>query len=156
MCDNVMYLNSTFYGCSNIVTSISNPLSRDTFKYCGNVVSAVLLFYATKIGGPMYSPTHTGDIVTKYDGILSPLRSITNVNSMFRSDGSMFYIDDLFFYNVSADTTLQINNLSNLFSYGNSNVIIVDNCNETLTSDNIESRRAYARASKLLRYLPKL
>ena len=156
MCDNVTSINNLFYACSNVKTSFENPLSRDTFKYCGNVTSAVLTFYATGLSGPMYSPTHTGDTVTEYNGLLSPLKKLTNVNQMFRTSGNMFYIDDLFFYNAAEDTPLQLKVIDSFFGYGNSNVVFVDNCDETLTEENAESRRTYARASKLLRYLPKL
>lgn len=156
MCDNVTSINNLFYACSNVKTSFENPLSRDTFKYCGNVTSAALAFYATGLSGPMYSPTHTGDTVTEYNGLLSPLKKLTNVNQMFRNSSNMFYIDDLFFYNAAEDTPLQLQVIDSFFGYGSSNVIFVDNCDETLTEENAESRRAYARASKLLRYLPKL
>jgi hypothetical protein len=108
LCDNVVNINSMFHSCSNIRTDFNNPLSRDTFKYCGNVTSAALAFYATGLSGPMYSPTHTGDTVTEYNGLLSPLKKLTNVNQMFRTSSNMFYIDDLFFYNAAEDTPLQL------------------------------------------------
>lgn len=155
-CDNVVNLTNAFYGCSNVITNFSNPLSRDTFKYCGNVTSANNLFYGTKISGPLYSPTHNGDTITTYNGLLSPLKKLQNTTEMFRNNGGWYYIDDLFFTKCDANNKLQFTSLNSFFNYGGTNVIVVDNCNESLNESNVESRRAYARASKLLVDLPNI
>ena len=156
MCDNVTNIDNIFYECKLVVTNIDNPLRRDTFAHCGNVVSASSAFYGSGISGPLYSVTHNGDSVSSYNGLLSPLKKLVNANSMFHTGGT-FYIDDLFFYKCSANQELSIENVSNLFSWNLSDrVQIVDNCNESLTADNVGSRQSYARASKLLRYLPNL
>ena len=158
MCDNVTDISSMFSNCSNIVTGFDNPLSRDTFKYCGNVTSAASLFWVTKISGPLYSPTHTGDTITQYDGLLSPLKNLVSCSNMFRTNtADKFYIDDLFFSKVSDTESLKINSLQDIFDYGGSSVIFVDNCDETITSADIaEQHRTYARASKLFVNLPEL
>lgn len=157
MCDDVENIVSIFHSCSNVITDFSNPLSRDTFKYCGNVINAQHAFYATRLTGPMYSPTHTGDTITEYNGLLSPLKKLVSCSSMFETAAGNFYIDDLFFAQIGANQYLQLAHLSSMFNYGGSNIIFVDNCDETLTSAEVaEGRRAYARASKLLRDLPNL
>jgi hypothetical protein len=97
MCDDVENIVSIFHSCSNVITDFSNPLSRDTFKYCGNITNATTAFYATRLTGPMYSPTHTGDTITEYNGLLSPLKKLVSCDSMFRTAAGNFYIDDLFF-----------------------------------------------------------
>ena len=156
MCDSVTNLNSTFYGCSKAITNLNYPLSRDTFKYCGNVTSATYMFYAAGVGGPLYSPTHTGSTVTSYNGLLSPLKKLINATSMFQSSKA-FYIDDMFFYKCSETEPLKLQNISNFFGWNlGDNVQIVDNCNESITSDNVTSHYAYAKASRLLRHLPDL
>ena len=155
-CQNVTNLNNTFRWCNKIVTSLDNPLRRDTFKYCGNVTTATTLFYSTNIAGPLYSPTHNGDTITNYNGLLSPLKKLTNPNGMFMSNGKK-YIDDLFFSKCSATEYLKFTNINSLFSDSeNDDVAIVDNCDESLTSANVSSRRKPARASKLLVNLPDL
>lgn len=158
MCDNVTNMNNLFYNCVNIKTDFDNPLSRDTFKYCTNVTSASLLFYNTYLSGPLYSPTHNGDTIVRYDGVLSPLKKLVTATGMFRVDraDSYFCIDDLFFSKLSSTESLKITNMNDFFSYGSDHVIIVDNCDESLTADNVENRRSYARASKLLVNLPEL
>lgn len=157
MCDDVENIVSIFHSCSNVITDFSNPLSRDTFKYCGNVTNAQHAFYATRLTGPMYSPTHTGDTITEYNGLLSPLKKLVSCSSMFETNTGNFYIDDLFFAQIGVNQYLQLAHLSSMFNYGGSNVVFVDNCDETLTSTEVaEGRRAYARASKLLRDLPNL
>jgi hypothetical protein len=45
----------------------------------------------------MYSPTHTGDTITEYNGLLSPLKKLVSCSSMFKTAAGNFYIDDLFF-----------------------------------------------------------
>ena len=155
-CSNVTNLNNTFRQCDKIVTSLDNPLRRDTFKYCGKVTTASTLFYGTRIAGPLYSPTHSGDTITSYNGLLSPLKNLTNPNGMFLTSGTK-YIDDLFFSKCSATESLKFTNLTSFFNDSEGdNVVIVDNCDESLTSSNISSRRKAARASKLLVNLPDL
>lgn len=157
MCDNVTNIAALFYNCPNIKTDFSNPLSRNTFKYCTKVISATNLFYNTNISGPLYGNTHTGDTITSYNGLLSPLKSLKEAGGLFRvATSNKIYIDDLFFSQVSQTEKLKLTTLSYFFSYEGSNLIFVDNCNETLTEGNAESRRAYARASKLLVNLPEL
>lgn len=158
MCDNVTDISAMFSNCANIVTGFDNPLSRDTFKYCGNVTSATSLFWSSRISGPLYSPTHTGDTITQYNGLLSPLKNLVSCSNMFRTNTTdKFYIDDLFFSKVSSTESLKINSLQEIFDYGGNSVVFVDNCDETITSDEIaEQHRAYARASKLFVNLPEL
>ena len=156
MCDDVVNLYATFYNCQEVRANFDNPLSRDTFKYCGNVTNASLLFCNTRIDGPLFSPTHTGDTVTNYNGILSPLKSLVTADSMFRSQGT-HYIDDLFFAPPSATETWKINNINSIFNYGSSQLVFVTNCNESLTSEAIAlNNRTYGRASKLLVNLPEI
>jgi hypothetical protein len=45
----------------------------------------------------MYSSTHTGDTITEYNGLLSPLKKLVSCSSMFETAAGNFYIDDLFF-----------------------------------------------------------
>ena len=69
---------------------------------------------------------------------------------MFETTAGNFYIDDLFFAQIGNNQYLQLAHLSSMFNYGDSNVVFVDNCDETLTSTEVaEGRRAYDRASKL-------
>jgi hypothetical protein len=142
--------------CSKCITNLNNPLRRDTFKNCGNVTSTYMLFYNTGVAGPLFSPTHNGDSITAYDGLFSYLKNVTNINYMFCGTGTV-YFDDYLFYKCASNRDLKINQLAYLFSYDVSDSIrIVDNCNESLTSANVSSKYTYARASKLLRYLPEL
>lgn len=154
-CQNITNLYYTFGQCPNVITDMSNPLKRDAFKYCGNVTNTSYLFYGTRIAGPLYSPSHDGNNVTAYDGLLSPLKKVTNPNAMFLTSGTK-YIDDMFFSKCSNTEYLQFNNLNSFFSdSANDNVVIVSNTNG-LTSSNLSSRRSAARASKLLVNLPNL
>ena len=68
---------------------------------------------------------------------------------MFSSSGTK-YIDDMFFYFGN----LKFTNLTSFFAHDRGDSVqIVNNCDESLTSSNVTSRYAYARASKLLRNL---
>ena len=154
-CSSIGSLESTFSRCINVKTDINNPLDRYTFKWCPNVTNINYIFYSTHVAGPLYSPTHTGDTITQYNGLLSPLKNLTQMYAAFLSSGTK-YIDDLFFSKCDANTYLKINNLNALFSDNESdNVIIVSDSNN-VTKDNITSLRTYARASKLLVNLPEL
>lgn len=156
MCDNVKTLDNIFYECRQVVTDINNPLRRDTFSHCTNVTSASHAFYNSGISGPLYSVTHSGNNVTAYNGLLSPLKKLVNANGLFYTSKT-FYIDDMFFYKCAANQELVIENISNMFSWNlGDNVQIVDNCNESLSSSNVGTRQSYARASMLLRHLPNL
>ena len=155
-CSNVRSLNRTFSNCYNVITNLDKPLNRYTFVNCGNVTDTSYLFYGTRVAGPLFSPMHTGDTITEYNGLLSPLKKLTNPSGMFLSSGTK-YFDDLFFSKCSATEYLKFTTINSLFSDSRGdNVIVVDNCDETLTADNISERRAFARASKLLVNLPDL
>lgn len=155
-CDNITNLEWTFAYCGKAITNISNHLRRDTFNHCGKVNNARYLFYNTQIAGPLYSPSHTGDTVTSYNGLLSPLKSLQYVTSMFHGSGT-HYIDDMFFYKCSSNQNLNFVELTSFFrSDRNDAVQIVDNCNETLTSSNVSQHYTFARASMLLKHLPNL
>lgn len=156
MCDSVTSIDNIFYECRSAVTDINQPLRRDTFSHCGAVTSASHAFYSSGVGGPLYSVTHSGDTVTSYNGLLSPLKNLINAQGMFYT-GKVFYIDDLFFYKCAEDQDLKLQNITTFFHWNlQDNVQIVSNCNESLTADNVSSSYAYARATKLLRYLPNL
>lgn len=152
---NVTSLYSAFYACSKCITDISQPLRRDTFKKCGNVTNAQYLFYTSGVGGPLYSPSHTGDNITAYDGLFSYLKSLQYTDAMFLTSKT-FYIDDLLFSKCSDSQSLPIVSLSNMFAWEcNDNIQVVDNTGN-LTPSNATSKYSYARASKLLRNLPNL
>ena len=91
-CDNVTSLYATFIYCTNIVTSLHNSLDRNMFKHCGKVTSAYELFYGcSKIKTILRSPSHTGSTVTADDGLMSPLKNITNMSLMFYN--TTYYCD---------------------------------------------------------------
>ena len=113
-CKNVTSLNSTFAMCSKCITNLNNPLRRDTFKNCGNVTSTYMLFYNTRVAGPLFSPTHNGDSVTAYNGLFSYLKNVTNINYMFCGTGTV-YFDDYLFYKCASNQDLKINQLAYLY-----------------------------------------
>lgn len=166
-CNNVTSLERTFYDCNNVKTSSDgNSFRRNMFAKCGKVTTISQLFYGCgSVDSIYYSPTHdaSGNI-TKYDGLLSPLVSLTSMNSAFQS-GGIKYLDDLFFAGTSETTTLKITSLSSIFdtySYNPTNpdgtVKFISNTSpvgaqkETVS----ESDYSYARASRLFASLPKL
>jgi hypothetical protein len=154
-CQNVTNLDYTFYGDRSITLSVANEnLNRYLFRQCGNVTSMVSMFwYAFSNGSTslFYSPEHeTGsDVITKYNGILSPLKSLQNYNNVFGGYITL-YGDDMVFYPIDANgTTLKITSLSNI------GYKCIKNSSKKMTSIS-DSDYTYALSSRLLKYLPNI
>lgn len=152
-CKNVTSLASTFVSCKNITTSVENSFNRNMFKNCGKVTSADSLFYSTgDLTGIYFSPSHDDNgTITAYDGLFSPLVSLTNMNNMFRSSGTK-YFDEYFYSPVNANgDTLKISTIS----WSIYNEVFIKNAS-VVKSTIDESEYIYARASMLLKHLPNL
>mgnify|MGYP003186956801 CR=1 FL=1 len=151
--DNLTNLDSVFNSCKNVVTSVANSLNRNTFKHCSKVTSISGLFWdCGSLEGIYYSPTHDDNgNITAYDGLLSPLVNCTNISNAFRTRGRA-YMDEYFLAPVNAEgQTLKLTSLSWSFP----NEVFIKNASKPKTSI-AESDKIYAKASKLLRYLPNL
>ena len=150
-CENVINLSSCFNSCKGIITNVENSFNRDTFKYCGKATSVSGIFASNgNIKGIIYSCEHTDDgVVTKYNGLLSPLKSVVGggLNSLFYQT-NIEYIDDFVFYKISDTQTLNINQLIT-FVYG-SNVQFVKNTGAPVMELH------YCLASRLFKHLPQL
>lgn len=157
-CDNVTSLNSTFSTCKEIKTeTLANSLNRNTFKYCGKVTSMASIFtYCSNLRGILYSPHVIKDSTPTdpttnavYDGLLSPLKSLTGsgFNSAFYSTGIQ-YIDEYFFFKLSNTEQLKISSLTTAF-YGPSWRFVEDSNATTMVVKP-------GRASKIFKYLPNL
>lgn len=161
LCSNVTSLSATFYGCRNIKTSSdNNSFRRDMFAYCGNVVTIDSLFYACgSLNGIYYSPSHNDDgTISSYDGLLSPLKSLTSASSAFNTGGTK-YLDDMFFAGLdSSGNKLKLTALSYMFDTAGSTVRFIKNTSptsgrkETVSTSDYE----YAKASRLFANLPQL
>lgn len=91
-CDNVTSLESTFTYCTNIKTTVHNSFDRNMFKHCGKVTSTYYLFYGcTNIKTILRSPSRSSSTITADDGLMSPLKNLTNMNLMFYS--TFYYCD---------------------------------------------------------------
>lgn len=149
--DNITNLSSTFYACNKIVTSITDPLKRNTFAHCQNVTNLNSIFiYCNNLKGPLFSVTHTNDNVTQYNGVLSPLTGVTGngLDNMFYGCG-IEYIDDYIFWQLTPNgDKLKISTLNAMF-YNYAPKFVVDASASTLVETG-------GRASKLLIHLPNL
>lgn len=145
-------ISSMFSSCNNIYTSTTDPLNRYTFNHCGNVTNASSLFSSSRnMKGPLFSPTRNpSEVVVEYNGLLSPLISLTGsgMDSMFYGCG-FEYMDDYFFWQLnSSGAKLKITSLNTVFfSYYPDFVADVNSSTMVYTG---------ARASKLLTNLPNL
>lgn len=152
-CQNVTSLNGTFVACRQVITTVPNSFNRNMFKYCGNVTTIDSLFWdCGSLEGIYYSPSHddSGNI-TAYDGLLSPLVKCTTINNAFRTNGRK-YMDEYFFAPVNADgDTLKISSIS----WAIYNETFIKNAS-VAKQEILESDYIYAKASKLLKYLPEL
>lgn len=149
--DNMVDINSAFRSCFNLTTSTSDPIRRDIFAHCGNVTNASSLFiYNVGMRGPLYSVMRdVNGNVTQYNGVLSPLVSVSGggLNNMFYAC-SIEYIDDYLFWQLnSSGNKLKITSLSSMF-YSYSPKFVKD--------VNTGTEESGARASKLLVNLPNL
>lgn len=150
--DKITNLNSTFYNCKQIVTSVKNSLNRNTFSHCKKVTSMSSTFYScSNMVTILYSPTHDDEgNVTAYDGIFSPLVSVTSMDLMFYGSGTK-YMDDFLFYKLdSTGKTLKLGRLYYLGTYR-----AITNASiprETITSSDYD----FLKASRLLAYLPNI
>ena len=160
-CSEVTSLDGCFYGCKNIVTSIENSLNPGMFAQCGKVTSMSAFMYAVgSLNGVFYSPSHTGDTITSYNGLLSPLKSLTSASSAFHA-GGVKYIDDLFFSPIdSSGTKLGLTSLSAMFDDGGSTIRFIKNTGTYALSEGKTSIDSgdftYARSGMLLKNLPDL
>lgn len=152
-CKNVTHLNSLFTNCRKITTTVANSLNRDMFKNCGNVVSINAMFYgAGQMDTILYSPTHddSGNI-TRYDGLLSPLKKLTDFTNFIRTGGYK-YMDEYFYAPINANgDCLKITHIN----WSVYNEVFIRNASTYHTSI-ADSEKIYAKVSKLLRYLPEL
>jgi hypothetical protein len=149
LCENVTNLAYCFSNSKAIVTSMDNNLSRDTFKYCSKVTNISSIFQGcTNMRGILYSPSHTDEgVITSYDGLLSPLKAVTSINSAFYAC-NFEYMDDLFFGRLSDTQELKITSLSTVFY--NYHPRFVKNTGDS------EMVLQPAKASRLLANLPEL
>lgn len=160
-CHNVTTLNSCFYGCKKIETSSEgNSFRRNMFRNCGKVTSISTLFYSCgSLDGIYYSPEHdeNGNVI-KYNGLLSPLKNLVDIGGAFESSG-VKYMDDMFFSGADNDShTFDITSLGYVFDSGYSSVKFINNTSPSGTQKEtvLESDYSYAKASRLLKCLPKL
>ena len=152
-CQNVTVLNSTFSTCKQIITSVPNSFNRNMFKNCGKVTNIDGLFWdCGNLTGVYYSPSHDDNgNITAYDGLLSPLVNLTNMNNAFRTTGDKF-IDEYFYAPVNSNgDTLKITTIGWAMYYE----VFIKNASIYKTEISDEDL-IYAKASKLLKYLPNL
>lgn len=152
-CDNVTNLDGTFQTCRKVTTSIPNSFNRNMFKHCGKVTTIDGIFWdCGDLTGLYYSPSHddAGNI-TAYDGLLSPLVSLTTFNNVFRTGGYK-YMDELFFGPIdTSGKTLKITSIS----WAIYSEVFIKNAS-VYKEDVLEEEKVYAKASKLFKYLPEL
>ena len=156
LCTNVTNLESTFYHCVNVKTSKTNSFRRNMFANCGKVTTINSLFYRCgSLESIYYSPTHdsNGNIST-YDGLLSPLKSLSSASNAFNADGTK-YLDDMFFATLdNSGKKLQLTSLSYMFDTAGTTVRFISN---TGSKENVsESDYSYAKCSRLFANLPNI
>lgn len=150
--DNITNLSNTFRSCLNLYTTTSDPVRRDIFSHCGNVTTVSGLFiYCYNMRGQLFSVTRdVNGNVTSYNGVLSPLVSVTGggLSSMFYGC-RIEYIDDYLFWQLNANgDKLKVTSLDAMF-YNYSPKFVQDTNAGTMVE-------VGARASKLLIHLPRL
>lgn len=74
-------LNGTFYGCTEIDFGWEIP--RTLFNKCGNVTTISEIFRNTNNTIKLPSPTKNGDGTFNNDGLFSPLKKCTTINTSF-------------------------------------------------------------------------
>lgn len=157
-CQNVTSMSSSFIYCKNIETTIENSINRYLFANCPNLVNVNSMFWGSfKMGSKtlLYSPEHenNSDIIISYNGLFSNLTKLIYADGMLWGGGLTAYADDLLFSPLNANgDLLNINALNETIP---STVVFITNASKAKT-EIVSSDYAYARASKLLTFLPNI
>lgn len=152
-CHDVTILSSSFYGCTNIKTSLKNKLKEKAFKNCGNVTNMDTMFHSCQgITTVLKSPTFNADGSINTPGFLTYLPLLASFQSVFHNCKT--YIDDKFFAVPGKDQNLLISYIS----YFNPNIIADSNDSALINcdTDSIKDYYAFASSSNLLKNLKRL